>query len=105
MYRIPVVVLGVFIGAASVTYATQQVVGQKGRLFSPGAMTVNVGDVVVFQNDDAVTHHVYSSTKGQEFKLDTIAPGKEATHAFTAKGRVDVRCGLHPGMRLVVTVE
>jgi plastocyanin len=58
-----------------------------------------------FQNDDDVTHHIYSSTKGQEFDLDTVAPGKSGSHTFAKAGRVDVRCGLHPGMRLVVTVE
>jgi hypothetical protein len=55
--------------------------------------------------DDAVTHHVYSSKKGLEFNLETLSPGKSASYTFSKKGRVDVRCGLHPGMRLVVTVE
>ena len=105
MYRVSVGVIGLIITAATVVYGSQHVVGQKGRLFSPGALTVKAGDVVVFQNDDAVTHHVYSSTTGQEFKLETIGPGKQASHAFSKAGRVDVRCGLHPGMRLVVTVE
>jgi plastocyanin len=83
----------------------QHEIHQKGRLFSPGALTVKSGDVVVFQNDDKVTHHVYSPTKGQEFELETVAPGDKASHTFKKTGRVDVRCGLHPGMRLVVTVE
>lgn len=58
-----------------------------------------------FQNDDDVTHHIYSSTKGQEFDLETMEPGAKADRAFAKRGRVDIRCGLHPGMRLVVTVE
>lgn len=85
--------------------AAQQVVSQKARLFSPGAITVNAGDVVVFKNDDSVTHHVYSSTRGQEFELETTEPREDARQTFSKRGRVEVRCGLHPGMRLVINVK
>lgn len=106
MFRKGVALGGILIALSSAVYAgSQYKVGQKGRLFSPGALTVKPGDVVVFQNDDDVTHHVYSSTKGQEFDLKTVAPGEKVTQSFSKAGRVDVRCGLHAGMRLVVTVE
>ena len=105
MSRLYIALTGFVLTAATVTSAAQHVVGQKNRLFSPGALTVKAGDSLMFQNDDAVTHHVYSSTKGQEFNLDTLGPGKSASYTFAKKGRVDVRCGLHPGMRLVVTIE
>jgi|SRR5919108_3938664 plastocyanin len=85
--------------------AGQFMIGQKGRLFKPGSLRVKAGDVVVFKNDDTVTHHVYSSTKGHEFDLETTNPGEDVKWTFSSRGRVDVRCGLHPGMRLVVTVE
>jgi plastocyanin len=91
---------------ASLAYAAaEQVVAQKGKLFTPGTVRVKAGDTLVFKNDDSVTHHVYSSTKGQEFELDTTKPGQAVRRAFPARGRVEVRCGLHPGMRMVVTVE
>jgi plastocyanin len=100
------VVFAVLLATASLAYAAaHRVVGQKGALFSPGKMNVSVGDVVVFKNDDGVTHHIYSSTKGQEFNLETTAPGQDVRHTFAKAGRVDIRCGLHPGMRLVVTVN
>jgi plastocyanin len=105
MSRFSLAIVALIVGTASITYGAQQVVGQKGRLFSPGALTVKAGAPLLFQNDDAVTHHIYSSTKGHEFTLDTLGPGKSASRAFAKKGRVDVRCGLHPGMRLVVTVR
>ena len=105
MRRFLVAVAVFALGAASIGYAAQHKIGQKGRLFSPGTLTIKAGDAIVFQNDDDVTHHIYSSTKGQEFDLETMAPGEKGTRAFAAKGRVDVRCGLHAGMRLVITVE
>jgi plastocyanin len=105
MIRRYVAIALLLVGSVTVTYAKEFVVGQKGKLFSPGAVAVKTGDVLLFQNDDAVTHHIYSSTKGREFSLETLHAGKSAKHTFATKGRVDVRCGLHPGMRLVVTVE
>jgi plastocyanin len=105
MSRFSIAIAGLVIGAATITYASELVIGQKGRLFSPGTVTIQAGESLVFQNDDAVSHHVYSSTKGQEFDLETVGPGKRMSRTFSKKGRVDVRCGLHPGMRLVVSVE
>jgi plastocyanin len=105
MSRIAIVAAGLLVAGVSATYASQHVIGQKGRLFNPGKLTVTAGDPVVFQNDDSMTHHIYSSTHGQEFNLETMKPGDKASHTFGKKGRVDVRCGLHPGMRLVVTVQ
>jgi plastocyanin len=104
MNRRYAVLVGVLLGVA-VVHAGERSVGQKGRLFSPGALSVKAGEVVVFNNDDTVTHHVYSSTKGQEFDLSTAKPGQNMRHTFSKPGRVDVRCGLHPGMRLAVTVQ
>jgi plastocyanin len=105
MGRFHVAVAAFVIAAAGITYAAQHKVGQKGRLFSPGTLTVKAGDSLMFQNDDDVTHHIYSATKGQEFDLQTTPPGEKVSRTFATKGRVDVRCGLHAGMRLVVTVE
>jgi plastocyanin len=102
--RYVVIILTLVIMGSGV-YAAQHAIGQKGRLFRPGALTVKAGDTVTFKNDDTVTHHVYSSTKGQEFDLETTRPGQDVRRTFAAAGRVDVRCGLHPGMRLVITVE
>jgi plastocyanin len=106
VFRRYLVVFAVLFATASLAYAaSRHVVGQKGALFNPGKMTVGVGDVVVFKNDDGVTHHIYSSTKGQEFNLETTSPGQDVRHTFAKPGRVDIRCGLHPGMRLVVNVN
>jgi plastocyanin len=106
VYRRYIAVFAVLLASASLAYAaSRHVVGQKGSLFTPGKMAVKAGDVVVFKNDDGVTHHIYSSTKGQEFNLETAAPGQDVKHTFAKPGRVDIRCGLHPGMRLVVTVN
>ena len=105
MKRMLVVAVVVICSAGLAYAAVQQAVSQKGRLFSPGALHVKAGETLLFKNDDSVTHHIYSSTKGQEFDLETTHPGQDVKHTFTTPGRVEVRCGLHPGMRLIVTVD
>jgi plastocyanin len=105
MFRSALALTGFLVAATSVASTASHSVGQKLQLFSPGTLKVKVGETVMFKNDDKVTHHVYSSTKGQEFNLKTQTPGEDLRHTFAKKGRVDVRCGLHPGMRLVVTVS
>jgi plastocyanin len=105
MFRSVLALAGFLIAATGVASTASHSVGQKLQLFSPGTLKVKVGDTVTFKNDDKITHHVYSSTPGQQFNLKTQAPGEDLRHTFSKRGRVDVRCGLHPGMRLVVTIS
>ena len=105
MFRSCLALAGLLAVTAGIAYAAQHTVGQKDRLFTPGTLTVKSGDPVTFVNDDNVTHHVYSSSKGFEFNLKTMKPGDSRIHTFAAKGKAEVRCGLHPGMRLIVTVQ
>jgi plastocyanin len=98
-------VVALVLGGGTLVNAPQHVITQKGRVFAPGSMTIKAGEEVVFQNDDTVSHHTYSATKGYEFNLETMKPGQKGSRPFAKAGRVDVRCGLHPGMRLILIVE
>jgi plastocyanin len=81
------------------------VVRQAGNEFDPGELSVPVGAVVEFVNDDTVAHNVFSRTLNNEFQLSLMAPGSTAQRRFARAGRVEVRCAVHPRMRLIVTVE
>ncbi|GLC25352.1 cupredoxin domain-containing protein [Roseisolibacter agri] len=80
------------------------VVSQKNKTFSTAALTVHVGEKVVFKNDDSVPHNVFSSTVGAAFNLKSQAPGAESHATFEKAGTVEVRCAFHPAMKLTVTV-
>ena len=94
------------LAAAGLAHAQnrEHVVGQKNKVFSKPEITVKPGDTVVFKNDDDVTHHIYSSTKGQEFDLQITEPGKDVRRTFSQKGRVDVRCKVHDHMKAFIHV-
>jgi plastocyanin len=69
------------------------------------ALSVKVGERVVFTNDDAFAHNVFSSSAGFIFNLKVQAPGAAMPISFDKPGTVDVRCAFHPTMKLSVTVK
>lgn len=85
--------------------ATEHKVTQKGQQFSPQTLKVKVGDEVVFQNDDIGTHNVFSESAANKFDLKAQRPGASTRVSFPAAGRVDVRCAIHPAMRMTIEVE
>ena len=105
MFRYLVVILIVAAVAGGVHAAQQRTVSQKGRVFSVKELKVKAGELVVFKNDDNVTHHIYSATKDHEFNLRVMNPGHDRQRVFTKPGTLLVQCGLHPTMRLTVLVE
>jgi plastocyanin len=91
-------------GMCVAAYASDYTVGQKGRLFSAGNLDIKRGDVVVFVNDDNVPHNISSSTAGNPFNLGSQAPGTSTPVTFTTAGEVEVRCLIHPRMRMTVKI-
>jgi plastocyanin len=104
MLRTGLVVVAL-IALPAVAGAAEHRVGQKDKTFSVSTLTVKSGDSIVFENDDQITHNVYSAAKGNEFNIRAQAPGVKASVTFTSLGIVEVRCACHPKMKLVVTVK
>lgn len=94
----------VLLGGISAT-AAEHVVDQKDRAFSQTEITIKAGDKITFKNSDDVTHNVFSMTPGMEFDLRRQAPGASSTVPFDKAGVSEVRCSIHPKMKLIVTVQ
>ncbi|HYE76148.1 MAG TPA: plastocyanin/azurin family copper-binding protein [Blastocatellia bacterium] len=84
---------------------TTHKISQKGKAFSQVSITVNKGDSISFMNDDSVVHNVYSTSQGNSFNLKTQTPGTANSVTFNSSGMAEVRCAIHPTMRLVVNVK
>lgn len=89
----------------AVAAPSRAVVRQVESSFAPGALTVRAGTVVAFRNEDQLAHNVYSRTEGQAFNLGMARPGESVERTFDAPGLVEIRCAVHPRMRLALTVE
>lgn len=95
------------LGGAAATVAVTphaHVVSQKDKQFSAQAITVARGDSIVFRNEDGVVHNVFSSDGAFKFNLRAQAPGSTNAIVFDTPGTVQVRCAIHPTMRMAVTV-
>ena len=63
------------------------------------------GEKLVFKNNDSVTHNVFSISKVNPFAIKIQQPGQESTIEFKDEGVSEVRCAIHPKMKLLVTVK
>lgn len=80
-------------------------VNQQDKKFSAGELTISKGDTVVFKNDDPFTHNVYSHSPGIGFELKVQKPGESSEVVFAREGSGEVKCAIHPQMKLKLTVK
>jgi len=85
--------------------AEEHTITQKGKAFSTGEITIKAGDSVKFQNDDDTAHNVFSSTSAHEFNVGIQKSGVAGSQKFDKPGEVEVRCAIHPQMKLKVNVK
>jgi plastocyanin len=78
---------------------------QKGRAFRPAEVSINRGDSLTFTNGDDFIHQIYVQSASFSFDSDERNPGQDITETFTASGTFEVRCHIHPKMKLVVRVK
>jgi plastocyanin len=91
------------VSAASL--ADEYAVAQIGKKFSVETLSAKVGDDVAFVNDDQFAHNIYSDTPGFEFDFHKQMPGKTDILVLDKPGEFEVRCAIHPRMRMKITVE
>jgi cytochrome c len=78
-----------------------------GSRWAPNAVTIQQGDTVRWEFDDAlVQHNINATSDNWELDTDLIPPdGPPVEHTFAAPGIYTFLCDLHPGMSGTVTVE
>jgi plastocyanin len=85
-------------GGGAQTTVTIAITGQSGKLaFSPNPATVAAGQLVVFKNNDTVTHHVVLDD-GTMQTADIPPGGTSAAVAMGTSGSKTYHCTIHPGM-------
>jgi cytochrome c peroxidase len=83
--------------------ATEIVVTQKDKMFSQESATLKVGAKIKFVNDDTVTHNLTVKGPGGNTRPGVQEkPGDEIELAFDEAGVSEVRCLIHPKMKMSV---
>ncbi len=91
--------------APGIVYAAEYTISQKGKKFSVTTLSAQVGDTVVFVNDDKFAHNIYSETPGFEFNYRKQMPGEEDILVLDKAIVFEVRCAIHPRMNMTISVK
>lgn len=75
---------------------------QQDRTFRPGEVTIAKGESLTFTNQDAFIHQIFVTGL---FDSEEKNRGENLTENFPQTGTFEVRCHIHPKMRLVVHVR
>jgi amicyanin len=100
-----VLVVSVLIaGCAQPTPSGPNAVTIKNFAYSPANLTVSVGTVVTWTNEDVAPHTVTSDT-GSELNSTNLAQGQTYSHTFSTAGTFPYHCTIHPNMKAQIVVE
>jgi plastocyanin len=84
------------------------VIDQKGLVFQPHIIAVQVGTTVDFLNSDSVAHNVFWTSIGGNKKLNhnlgTWPKGERKSFKFDTPGAVPILCNVHPEMSAYLVV-
>ncbi len=72
-----------------------------GETFSPGVLTIDVGQTVIFINDDTDDH----TAAGSGFNTGTLRPGETARVTFDEVRSFRYICRFHPHMQARIVVR
>ena len=70
--------------------------------FSPGTVTISVGEAVTWTNNGDAPHT--TTADGGAWDSGTLNPGQSFTHGFAAAGSFPYHCNIHPNMVGTITV-
>ena len=78
---------------------------QKGCMYDPHVLAVEVGQPVVAVNSDPFLHNVHClATANKPFNVVQIMVGEMKLESFTAEETFQIKCDVHPWMNAVVRV-
>jgi plastocyanin len=86
-------------------WADEHVVLQQNKAFSVTSLSAKVGDTLVFNNQDAFVHNIFSLSEVQSFDLGTFGKGEIRKVTLTKPGKIEIECAVHPGMKMTVDVK
>ncbi|HEX5015769.1 MAG TPA: plastocyanin/azurin family copper-binding protein [Candidatus Limnocylindrales bacterium] len=99
------VVAAIALGAFSVgtALAADHAVAISGSSFSPGDVTVTVGDTVTWTNSDQISHT--ATADGGSFDTGVLGNNESGTITFSTAGSFPYHCTIHTNMTGTITVE
>jgi plastocyanin len=73
-------------------------IGQKDKSFIPYISVMQLGNDVIFNNQDNITHHIYSPVGDNKFSLKIRSGQQTMKSDFSKAGEVSMGCNIHDWM-------
>jgi plastocyanin len=80
-------------------------IDQSGQQFSEKSVALKPGDAITFSNKDDVSHNITVVNEDDDTADLGLQSGQNLQYTFDKAGKYKVRCSIHPGMKLAVTVK
>jgi len=92
----------ILVGAAGCSQRVEHIIKIEGMNFVPATLTVNPGDMVIWQNNDLVPHTAVAAPR---FDSGQIAPEASFKVTLSQPGEIHYVCTIHPGMAGAIVVQ
>jgi plastocyanin len=93
-----------FIALAAV--AAEIDIEQANQKFSKTSVSIAAGDMLHFKNQDDVTHNINITPEGGDPEDQGLQkPGETINYTFAKAGTYEVRCSIHPRMKMSIGVK
>lgn len=103
IYLMAIYVLAFLSGVALAAVTTT--VDQRGIAFNTPALTIAKGGIVNFTNSDNTSHNILIVGEGVNLNSGLQGPGVAFKAPFQKPGMYKVSCGIHPKMKMTITVK
>ncbi len=101
-FRVAGAVMAMLLIAGAAVANRQVGVSIKNLRYDPDTITIHVGDMVIWSNDDDRDHTV--EAEDGSFSSGNLSAGKTFSHTFAKAGKYPYGCTYHPRMKGVVVV-
>lgn len=87
------------------TLTTPATLTQKGCMYAPHVLAVEIGQPVIVINGDAFLHNVHcDAAANKPFNFIQMTAGQNRLEPFKAEETLQIKCDVHPWMRSIVRV-
>ena len=103
VYGMALLITGAVGLQSTVAKPRTHIVAIRGMNYALPSLTVNVGDTVVWKNEDTVPHT--ATDRGKSFDSGSIASGASWSYVVKKKGTYSYYCTFHPNMNSKLIVR
>ena len=92
--------------AIATAHAATIEVGQKDKTFTPDTLAAPVGSTIHLMNDDDVVHNIMVAPPAGATKNTGVQkPGESIDLVLDTLGDYQVKCGIHPKMKMTIHAQ